>query len=75
MSTFIAEHPLAAGICILLITAAFFLISVIVISCIRISGRLSREEEDDAFDYGALEGDLQQYVSDLTAPRPSHGQS
>jgi hypothetical protein len=67
MSTFIAEHPLAAGFTIALLTFAACVISLIVISCVRLSSKISREEEDDAFDYGAIESDLRNHVAKINA--------
>jgi hypothetical protein len=44
MSTFIAEHPLAGSICILLVTAAFFLLIVIAVSSVQPSPRIGDKE-------------------------------
>jgi hypothetical protein len=44
MSTFIVDHPLAAGICGVLITAAFFLISVIAVTSVQPSPRIGDKE-------------------------------
>jgi CHASE3 domain sensor protein len=44
----------------------------IVLASVRRSSQISREEEeDDSFDYGALESDLQNHIADLNVHSPS----